>query len=291
MQADYARAYRTLWQRHWWWRSREAFLLGWLDELHRRDPLRRILDVGCGDGLFFDRLSRFGEVSGLEPDGALVSDPRWRGRIRVEPLGRQFRGGADHDLVLMLDVLEHIEDDATALAAAWTALRPGGRLLLTVPALGWLWSRHDEANQHYRRYDRPGLAAALRGAGFEIETLRYFFFWTVAPLLARRWLAPAGGGIGTADYAVPIPAEPINRALGWLSRGDHAVGRWVPWPLGSSLLAIVRRPAASWPHDPNEVAGRAPFFARRAVALRGDQRKMVRATDLPRALTLQIDFT
>jgi hypothetical protein len=159
-----------------------------------------------------------------------------------------------------------------------------------VPALSWLWSRHDEANLHYRRYDRRGLTAVLGAAGFEIETLRYFFFWTVAPLVARRWLAPAGAGGGVADYAVPIPPEPINRALGWLSRADHALGRWVSWPLGSSLVAVARRP--SEPHDPNLGGVRTPFFARHAVALRGDRGRMVGGTDLSRALTiLQIDFT
>ena len=240
MQADYARSYRSLWERHWWWRSREALLLDRVARLHRRGPTRRILDVGCGDGLFFEQLSRFGEVDGLEPDAALVADPRWRDRIRVEAIGPEFRGAGDYDLVLMLDVLEHIGDDGEALTAARSALRPGGRLLLTVPALGWLWSRHDEVNGHHRRYDPRGLRRVLAASGLEVETVRFFFFWTVAPLLARRWLAPAGEA--AADYAVPIPPRPLNRALTALSLGEHALGRVARWPLGTSLLAVARCP-------------------------------------------------
>jgi SAM-dependent methyltransferase len=242
MQADYARRYRTLWERHWWWRSREALLLDRIERLRRESPIRRILDVGCGDGLFFGPLSRFGRVEGLEPDASLLGDPRWRPRIRVGTLGPDFRPDEPYDLVLLLDVLEHIEDDREALRAAWRALQPGGHLLLTVPALPWLWSRHDVANHHYRRYLPRTLREILREAGFSVNTLRYAFAWTVAPLLARRWIAPAGSGPGVADYAVSIPPGPINRALTALSRTDHALGRVLRWPLGSSLIAVARRP-------------------------------------------------
>jgi SAM-dependent methyltransferase len=240
VRAEYARRYRELWHGHWWWRARAAWLLGWVDRLAGQDGRLSILDVGCGDGLFFDDLARFGAVDGLEPDGALLGDDRWRGRITVAPLDGRFRPEEPYDLILMLDVIEHIEDDAEALHAAREALRPGGLLLLTVPALAWLWSRHDEANEHCRRYEPRGLRERLEGAGFVVESLRFFFAWTVVPLLLRRLLAPAGRGRGTADYDVAIPPTPINRALEALSRLDLALGRVVPWPLGSSLIAVGR---------------------------------------------------
>jgi hypothetical protein len=117
--------------------------------------------------------------------------------------------------------------------------------VLTVPALPWLWSRHDEVNGHHRRYGRRGLARALREAGFEVEAVRFFFAWTVGPLLLRRWLAPAGRR-AAADYVVTVPPAPVNRALNLVSRGEHTLGRFVRWPLGSSLLAVgcVPRPGA-----------------------------------------------
>jgi SAM-dependent methyltransferase len=222
------------------------FLLEQIDRLTGRLGRRdlRILDVGCGDGLFFERLERYGHVEGVEADGALVADPRWRGRIAVGRLGEGFEPGPVHDLVLMLDVLEHIADDVAALCAARRALRPGGRLVLTVPALPVLWSRHDEVNEHHRRYTRRGLRRSLVASGFEVEELRYFFAWAVGPLLARRWLAPgAAGKTGrrvAADYAVAVPPAPVNRALYFVSRAEQALGRLVRWPLGSSLLAVGR---------------------------------------------------
>jgi 2-polyprenyl-3-methyl-5-hydroxy-6-metoxy-1,4-benzoquinol methylase len=239
MEAAYALRYRTLWERHWWWRSREAHLLATIGRLARSMTIGRLLDVGCGDGLFFDTLSRFGSVEGIEPDAGLLRDPRWRDRIAVGRLG-EARPGHAYDLVLMLDVLEHIEDDRAALASARALVRPGGALLLTVPALPRLWSRHDEANAHFRRYRAGTLGDLLRESGFIVESIRYFFAWTVLPMLLRRWLAPAGQG--AADYDVAIPPRPVNDLLTALSTAEHALGRLVPWPVGSSLLAIARRP-------------------------------------------------
>src|SRR4029079_14886838 len=106
----------------------------------------------------------FGAVEGLEPDAGVVTDPRWQPAIRSAPLGPDFRAEEPYDLILLLDVLEHIADDVAALAAARRALRPGGHLLVTVPALPWLWSRHDEANHHHRRYLPRGLRRSLRQA-------------------------------------------------------------------------------------------------------------------------------
>ncbi len=239
MEAAYAHRYRTLWERHWWWRSREALLLATIGRLAGSNRVASILDVGCGDGLFFDALARFGEVDGLEEDGAVLTDAHRRGRISVGRLGPDFRPNRAYDLVLMLDVLEHIEEDREALESARALLRPGGILLLTVPALPWLWSRHDEANAHFRRYRPGGLRDVLVGAGFAVESARYFFAWTVAPMILRRWLAPAGRGC--VGYDVAIPPEPINGMIAAYSRAEHAVGRLIPWPIGSSLLAIARR--------------------------------------------------
>jgi SAM-dependent methyltransferase len=212
--------------------------------LHRRQPLRRALDVGCGDGSFLSALRTFGaeiEVEGLEPDPVLAARGSWRSSIRVESLTARFEAPVAYDLIVMLDVLEHIEDDAGALRAVQAALRPGGSLLLTVPALTWLWSRHDEANQHFRRYEPNSLRHELQTAGFAVEELRFFFVWTVPPLLIRRVLKPARHR-PPSTYTVSVPPRPVNAALTLLSRAEHAVSRRVRWPLGSSLLAIAHRP-------------------------------------------------
>src|SRR4051812_43601305 len=132
MRAAYAQGYRTLWERHWWWRSRELHVLDWVARVRTRSQRDdfRILDVGCGDGLFFDQLERFGRVEGIEPDASLVTHSIHRERIRTSALGVNFDARAEHDLVLMLDVLEHVRDDLQALQSLRESIRPEGRLIL-----------------------------------------------------------------------------------------------------------------------------------------------------------------
>ncbi|GAC1315791.1 MAG: class I SAM-dependent methyltransferase [Isosphaeraceae bacterium] len=243
MRAEYARHYRDLSERHWWWRAREAFVLSRLERLRRLDADPRpwnILDIGCGAGSWFDRLSRFGEVEGIEPDAESARDSPHRHRIQVAAFDADFQAEKPIDLVLLLDVLEHLEDDLGALRAIARSLRPGGRLVLTVPAFPWLWSGHDEINRHYRRYVALGLKSVLGQAGFQVETLHYFYHWTVAPLLVRRWVDPSG-----SKKAARIPQVPpafLNRSLMLLSQVDFSL---VPLriPLGSSLYASARLPA------------------------------------------------
>jgi hypothetical protein len=81
----------------------------------------------------------------------------------------------------------------------------------------------------------------IEGAGLRVVDIRHAFAWTVGPLLARRWLAPAADD---SEYRVSIPPRPINLALDLLSRLDHGIGRHVRWPVGGSLIALARRDEA-----------------------------------------------
>jgi SAM-dependent methyltransferase len=241
MQSDYARQYEDLWKRHWWWRSRERFVLGQIEKLHRRRPFRQVLDAGCGNGLFFKELQRFGAVRGVEPDAGLVTDDGpFRAQIEVRPFDASYRPPQAPDLVLMLDVLEHIEDDLAAARHVREILAPRGIFLVTVPALMWLWSRHDDANRHFRRYTRASLRRVLAAAGFRVRSVRYFFGWTIGPMLLRRLLAPGKKG-AEAAYHVAVPAAPVNGLMFGLSRFEQlTIGRW-GLLLGSSLIAVAER--------------------------------------------------
>jgi len=232
MDAAYARHYRELYERHWWWRAREALVLKTLRRLRAGRGPGRILDVGCGDGLFFGRLAEFGEVEGIEPDASLLSaDSPHRERITVAPFDGGFRPGHRYALVLMLDVLEHLPDAVGALSHVRSLLEPDGRLVVTVPAFQWLWTHHDELNRHFVRYTRATLRDVAARAGLRMEESRYFFHWTVPGKLAvrakERLLGP-----GAPER---VPAAPVNRALYLLSRAEQAVRL----PLGSSLLAVL----------------------------------------------------
>ena len=239
MLAHYAQQYERLWKQHWWWQARKAYVLAHLQRLARQHPLKQILDIGCGNGLFFDDLARFGQVRGIEPDAGLVTpNNRWAEHIQCIGFGPDYQTTQRFDLILMLDVLEHIQDDRGAARHVFDLLKPGGMFLLTVPALMLLWSRHDVANAHVRRYTRPGVRTVLQNAGFDIQELRYFCTWTLPPLLGRRLLLPDRQDQGEKDYMIQPPPRWLNSMLYALTRFDHHLWHWCGAPIGSSLLAV-----------------------------------------------------
>lgn len=246
MQESYSTIYVNLWQHHWWWRARHELIMHTIAQLLQGDdtpPARNILDIGCAGGVTFDDLSRYGEVYGVEPDPHLVgSCPQWRERIELTQFGPSYSTSRQYDLVLMLDVLEHMEDDAMALGRVRQLLKPGGQAILTVPALRSLWSVHDVINLHYRRYDKRSLKRLLEDSGFTVRDLRYFFIWPLGLMYLRKLLLGTKQRSGKS-YTVPIPFPPVNRLFVSLSRSEQKLMRFgIRWPLGSSLLAVVKRP-------------------------------------------------
>lgn len=234
MDQEYGARYRELYRRHWWWRARESAILGALRRLQPASGWGTILDIGCGDGLFFDELSGLGQVEGVEPEAGLL-DPRgkWRSAIHAVPFDAGFQPTTRYGLILLLDVLEHMEHPAAALSQAVSLLAPGGVILVTVPAFEALWTGHDDLNHHLRRYTRSQFRALALAAGLRIERERYLFQWVaVAKLAARMVEALRRGG-----PALPtIPPEPINRLLAFASRLEARVASRVPIPFGSSLM-------------------------------------------------------
>jgi SAM-dependent methyltransferase len=239
VDAEYGQRYRDLYTRHWWWRAREAALVDTLQAIPAAGGRHRILDVGCGDGLFFDRLLDLGDVEGIEPDAALVGPTGvHRGRIHVQPFDDRFRPATNYSLILMLDVLEHLEDPVAALRHATSLLTETGHLVITVPAFMLLWTNHDVINHHRTRYTKATLRAAARIAGLHLDREEYWFQWT----------CPAKIGTGLVERALRLaPAPPavppawINRALYTLSRAERRVLGPLAPPFGSSLVAVGTR--------------------------------------------------
>jgi SAM-dependent methyltransferase len=247
MDRDYSRRYRELYERHWWWRAREDVILATLDRWKPAGGWDAILDVGCGDGLFFDALEPYGRVEGIEMDpSGIRGDGRWADRIRVAPFDETFQPLRKYALVLMLDVLEHFRDPAAALRRAVDLLEPEGTLILTVPAFPILWTSHDELNHHFARYTRKSLAELAAGARARLVESRYFF----------RWMAPAKLAVrvkealtGAAPATPRIPPAWLNRLLYGLSRAEERLLGRLPAPFGASLLAVARKSPTS-PAEP-----------------------------------------
>lgn len=244
MHSDYGALYARLYREHWWWRARESILLETIRGLRPR-PGPAILDVGCGDAVSFPALAAFGDVRGIEVDeGLLDPDGPYRHRIATRPLGDPLYDDPawQFDLITALDVLEHIEDDRAAVAAMVHMLRPGGRLVITVPAFELLWDHHDVINQHYRRYTAARLRRALDGQGLELLQMRYLFRGLFFPKLLVRALNAARRR--KVDQHT-VPAAPLNAAMCRLCVLEDRLLRRLPLGFGTSLLAVARRPGSA----------------------------------------------
>ena len=235
MDADYAAAYADLYRRHWWWRVRERILLDRIrDLLGDRVPHARILDIGCGAGLFFEALEQFGHVEGIESDPTAVEQSgRWRGRIHPGDL-ETFGADRTFDLILALDVVEHVRNPEIMLSRAARFLARDGHMVITTPAFDWLWTSHDRLNHHVKRYTAAEMRALVRHAGLEPVQTRYLFQSLVVPKLlvrVREAMRPAAPSVPR----VPPPA--VNRALQAWARSENAIAGWLPF--GSSVMAVA----------------------------------------------------
>lgn len=236
MDPEYGKRYRELYERHWWWRAREEAVLDVLSHhLGSRTDLQ-ILDVGCGDGLFFNRLQQFGDVEGIEPAADLVDlHGSHRARITVAPFDESFCPGKRYSLILMLDVLEHLDRPAGALRHALSLLEPGGLLLVTVPAFPMLWTSHDILNQHRTRCTKSSFRSMAAQAGMRILEARYFFLWLFFAKLLVRGME---GLLGARPEIPKAPAPWLNGLLWKLSRSENRIALAFSLPFGSSLLVL-----------------------------------------------------
>jgi len=225
---------------HFWFRARAAILHRLMRPWLR--PGLRVLDAGCGTGLLLAGLPAGLALAGLDISArALEHAGRRLPHADLRPGGLPgplpFAPGSQ-DLILLTDVLEHIEDDAAALASLRGLLAPGGRLLLTVPALPWLWTRHDEEHGHHRRYRRGQLRGRLEEAGFAVERLTHYNALLLPAVLASRWLRRLLGRDGD-DMETPSPL--VNCLLYQVFAAER---HWLPragFPAGVSLVAVARR--------------------------------------------------
>jgi SAM-dependent methyltransferase len=234
---------------HWWYRARRDILASVISRQMGSQPSHaKILEIGCGTGHNIPMLQRFGVVDALEIDAHSA-------KIAAKRLGKpvsrsslpELSGIQDehYDIIALLDVLEHVEDDCAALRAIAKRLRtsrndaPSGRLLLTVPQYPWMWSGHDVANHHFRRYTKASLKKVAGDSGLRLIFLSHFNSLLFPLAVADRMIARVTGREGSDDAQ---PAAPINRALESIFRLErHLVGR-VPMLPGLSLIALFDKP-------------------------------------------------
>lgn len=238
MDERYAAEYGSLARRHWWWQVRDASVLRAVGRHMENAGQARILDIGCGDGRLFDRLSRYGTVEGIEPDGLHDASHPDHGIIHRAQFVAPLPVAGPYELVLMLDVLEHLDRPVEALCLVRELLGRRGVFILTVPAYRALWTSHDDINYHRTRYSPRELISQLVAAGMQAIEMRHLFHALILPKLFVR----ASESVNRNRYGtVPtVPAPLINdalrRAFDLEARLPESIARWLP---GSSIMVVA----------------------------------------------------
>jgi len=238
--------YRTVYEiekTHWWCVARQRIVEDVIDRGIKLPPRARVLDVGCGSGAVLEALSERFEAYGTDTSRLAIDLSHQRGltnafccTLEMFP-HPEFR----FDLITLLDVIEHVDDDRGVLKEAHRYLKPGGWALVTVPAYEFLWGPHDVVNHHKRRYARPGLRRVLEATGFEVRRLSYFNT-ILFPAALVAWAAERLLGVG-ADPRPSVPPAPLNTLLTAVFSSEKYLLRGLALPYGLSILALARRPS------------------------------------------------
>lgn len=228
---------------HWWFCSRRAIVASVISRLGL-SPGARILEPGCGTGGNFAMLARFGEVYAMDSDPEACKFAGARKTAIVEPGKLPDRvpfENASFDLVVMTDVLEHLAGDQEALTALRARLKPGGWLLATVPAFPFLWSVHDVAHHHQRRYVAGDLRALFERAGFTVDQLNYYNFLLFPVIAAARLLGRLRKSSPQREHDLRAHSGLVNSLLRTVFSSErYTIGHFAV-PFGVSLLVVARR--------------------------------------------------
>jgi SAM-dependent methyltransferase len=248
--------------RHWWFATRTRAILAFLDRYAGTKPDKRILDVGCGAANMTHHLRHYGQVIGVDNNPRPLEVARQRGLEAYEGAADNlpFEDGS-FDLVALLDTVEHVPAEDRVFEECRRVLcapqpgkgQPGGRLLVTVPAFMFLWSKNDVLNMHQRRYTAPELKSKLQRHGFNVLRISYnnsfLFLPSAALILLRRGRAEpelASPHFDEKAYQVEMePAPPLlNRVLTGVGKAEVALLRRTNLPIGTSIIAIAGKIAS-----------------------------------------------
>jgi SAM-dependent methyltransferase len=226
-----------------WFRGRNKLILWAIDRWFPEN--RSFLEVGCGTGYVLAAILSskpdLDAVGGeLFPEGLRVARRRLKGVPLAQMDARSMRIEEAFDLVGAFDVLEHIDRDEEALRAMYTALVPGGGLVVTVPQHRWLWSEADSFAGHARRYTRQELTQRMLDAGFELLWTTSFVTFLLPLVSTSRLITRRRSYSLEREFGLPRWIDRMFERSLDLERA--AISRGVSFPVGGSLLVVARRP-------------------------------------------------
>lgn len=240
--------------KHWWFATRTRAILALLDKYAGEGKNgRRVLDVGAGAGNMMHHLAHYGDVVGLEYNPKPIPVAHERGfDVRQGSATDMPFEDESFDLVALLDTVEHIADEKAVFDETYRVARPGGHIIVTVPAFMWLWSHNDVINLHERRYTAGELRRKLQASGWQVRYCGYnnclIFPLGAGMILLRKWLGKepdmASPHFDEEAYQVEMePAPPwLNTLLEGIGKIEVALLKRVELPVGTSIIAVAEKP-------------------------------------------------
>jgi len=229
---------------YWWFQGRKKIILNLLKKFTRNlNTNTTVLDVGCGTGLILEALNSFCRPVGIDFSRKALSYCQNRN------LNSLLLADVDHlpiasqscDILLALDLLEHIPDDHKLLRDFFRILKPGGFLLVTVPAHQFLWSEHDEALNHFRRYSFNQILRLVRSAGFEVQKSSYAISFVFLPIVIFRLLQRIfKKSDKPKTHLIRLPYT-ANKLLILLLYLEAFIIKFVKLPFGVSIICVARK--------------------------------------------------
>ena len=226
---------------HWWYAVRRKIIHDLIGTYAPPQKPIKLLDIGCGTGELLRELSFLGKVSGIDNSPQAIAFCKERGLKNVflaEGTNIPFRDDT-FDIVLCLDVLEHIENDDAALKEIRRIAKPEGTIIIFVPTFRFLWGKSDELGHHLRRYRLKELRKKIGQNGLKVVRSSYFNFFLFFPILASRWLIRL--------FRIPIQSENetgkglLNGILfGIFSLEARLLSR-INFPFGVSGLVVSKK--------------------------------------------------
>ncbi len=225
---------------YWWHRGRIKIVQKQLD-INTSSTDNDILNIGCGTGGTVGLLSRYGEVYNVDVSEEAINFCKQKGLRNVRGYNGKRLPYKDKrfDLVIALDVLEHIELDYEALVEWLRVLKPGGKLVMTVPAYQWLWSEHDERLHHQRRYTASQVHMLVSRSGYVMKKRSYAIVFSFPLIVLHRLLSSITGRKRESSY-VMLPGA-INTLFTWLLYLEAWMLRYLNFPFGTSIVVVAEK--------------------------------------------------
>ena len=231
---------------YWWFVGKQYLISSILRRFNpNRQPAGRVLDIGCGTGIILKLLKGFGAPFGIESssDAIVFLKKRDLKNIVQSDAGRSIPFKTDtFSVITCLDVLEHLDHDLPLIKEMFRVCKPGGHVLITIPVFNFIWSYHDTALHHKRRYTKQQILARIRGLEWAVRKCSYyntlFFFPMLATRILKRRLLK--NRLARSDFFIRLPAW-LNQAMSLLFISEISLLRYLNLPFGVSLVLALQK--------------------------------------------------